>query len=119
MRCIRPNANQEPDNFDTEEVHRQLLTLGVLEALKLREETLPVFWEFEAFVARYRFIIAGSYFSEVRESVQAIMQVCMRVCVLPTEALPKRRGSKGRLNQKGNGRSERRRLSFKAYEVPR
>ena len=56
VRCIAPNAKQEPSNFVTEHVQRQLRYTGVMETVRIRREGYAVRLFFDEFVARYTMI---------------------------------------------------------------
>ncbi|OWF39552.1 myosin-IIIb-like [Mizuhopecten yessoensis] len=56
IRCLKPNANQSPDNFDGKLILTQLRSTGVLETTRIRKQGFPTRLPHHVFVDRYKFI---------------------------------------------------------------
>jgi hypothetical protein len=56
VRCLKPNDNLEPDNFDPKNIVEQLRYCGVLEAVRVSRAGYPTRYPHEVFLTRY-FII--------------------------------------------------------------
>ncbi|XP_060080055.1 myosin-IIIb-like [Ylistrum balloti] len=56
VRCIRPNANKHPDEFDSEKVTIQLRYTGVLETTRIRREGFSHRIPFADFLRRYHML---------------------------------------------------------------
>ncbi|XP_033727991.1 LOW QUALITY PROTEIN: myosin-IIIb-like [Pecten maximus] len=56
VRCIRPNANKHPDEFDSEKVTLQLRYTGVLETTRIRREGYSHRIPFADFLRRYHML---------------------------------------------------------------
>eukprot|EP00054_Salpingoeca_dolichothecata_P019795 m.123420 g.123420 ORF g.123420 m.123420 type:complete len:1850 (+) comp23389_c0_seq2:1097-6646(+) len=54
VRCVKPNSNAVPTDFDAEKVGTQLKYAGVLETVRIRRDGYPVRLPFEEFVTRYQ-----------------------------------------------------------------
>ena len=57
MRCIKPNMNKTPDDYDEKMVLDQLRYLGMLEIIRIRKMGFPVHFTFVDFVSRYKCIL--------------------------------------------------------------
>ncbi len=53
VRCIKPNPNKKPLELDSLDVSDQLLSAGVLEAIKIRKQGYSIRRTHEEFVRRY------------------------------------------------------------------
>lgn len=53
VRCIKPNGNKKPLDLDSLDVSDQLLSAGVLEAIKIRKQGYSIRRTHEEFVKRY------------------------------------------------------------------
>jgi len=53
VRCIKPNPNKRPQEIDSLDVSDQLLSAGVLEAIKIRKQGYSIRRTHEEFVKRY------------------------------------------------------------------
>lgn len=53
VKCIKPNSLKKPKIFESLDVNRQLLSAGVLEAIKIRKQGYSVRRTKEEFVRRY------------------------------------------------------------------
>ena len=53
VRCIKPNSNKKPSELDSLDVSDQLLSAGVLEAIKIRKQGYSIRRTHEEFVKRY------------------------------------------------------------------
>ena len=57
VRCIKPNMNKTPDDYDEKMVLDQLRYLGMLEIIRIRKMGFPVHFTFVDFVSRYKCIL--------------------------------------------------------------
>lgn len=53
IRCLKPNDDLEPDNFDPKNIVEQLRYCGVLEAVRVSRAGYPTRYPHEVFVTRY------------------------------------------------------------------
>ncbi len=53
VRCIKPNGNKKPCDLDSLDVSEQLLSAGVLEAIKIRKQGYSIRRTHDEFVKRY------------------------------------------------------------------
>jgi ankyrin repeat protein len=53
VRCLKPNDNLEPDNFDPKNIVEQLRYCGVLEAVRVSRAGYPTRYPHEVFLTRY------------------------------------------------------------------
>ncbi|XP_033726689.1 LOW QUALITY PROTEIN: myosin-IIIb-like [Pecten maximus] len=56
IRCLKPNANQSPDNFDSKLIMAQLRSTGVLETTRIRKQGFPTRLPHHIFVERYKIL---------------------------------------------------------------
>ncbi|EDQ89347.1 uncharacterized protein MONBRDRAFT_37062 [Monosiga brevicollis MX1] len=56
VRCIKPNENKRPNEFDRLLCTRQLRYSGMMETIRIRRAGYPIRHLFEAFVRRYRLL---------------------------------------------------------------
>lgn len=56
VRCLKPNDNLEPDNFDPSNIVEQLRYCGVLEAVRVSRAGYPTRYPHEVFLTRYYII---------------------------------------------------------------
>ncbi|XP_006875611.1 PREDICTED: unconventional myosin-XV [Chrysochloris asiatica] len=73
VRCLKPNQKKEPGLFESEVVMTQLRYSGVLETVRIRKEGFPVRLPFQAFVDRYRCLVA------LKHSLPANGDMCVSV----------------------------------------
>ncbi|XP_053732174.1 unconventional myosin-X [Synchiropus splendidus] len=57
VRCIKPNMDKKPNQFDSEVVLNQLRYSGMLETVKIRKAGFPVRRTFKDFYSRYKMIL--------------------------------------------------------------
>ena len=57
VRCIKPNMNKTPDDYDEKMVLDQLRYLGMLEIIRIRKMGFPVHFTFVDFLSRYKCIL--------------------------------------------------------------
>lgn len=50
VRCIKPNKNKIPNNWNEEMIEQQLLYTGVLETIKIRRDGFAIRMKFEEFI---------------------------------------------------------------------
>ncbi|XP_069916157.1 unconventional myosin-XV [Oryctolagus cuniculus] len=73
VRCLKPNHKKEPGLFEPDVVMAQLRYSGVLETVRIRRDGFPVRLPFQAFVDRYRCLVA------LRHDVPANGDMCVSV----------------------------------------
>eukprot|EP00913_Durusdinium_trenchii_P000101 g90.t1 len=56
VRCIKPNANKQPNQLDSIDVLRQLRCAGMLESIRIRRAGYAVRRPFKEFFARFRIL---------------------------------------------------------------
>ncbi|XP_069107023.1 myosin-IIIb-like [Argopecten irradians] len=56
VRCLKPNTNQSPDNFDSKLILSQLRSTGVMETTRIRKQGFPTRLPHHIFVERYKFL---------------------------------------------------------------
>ncbi|CAK0883082.1 unnamed protein product [Prorocentrum cordatum] len=54
VRCIKPNKDKVPSIFESKLAYEQLSNTGVVEAMRIRQDGLPIRLEFEDFLGKYR-----------------------------------------------------------------
>eukprot|EP01088_Endostelium_zonatum_P014079 TRINITY_DN294_c0_g2_i1.p1 TRINITY_DN294_c0_g2~~TRINITY_DN294_c0_g2_i1.p1 ORF type:complete len:1666 (-),score=459.95 TRINITY_DN294_c0_g2_i1:2-4921(-) len=59
VRCIKPNAQKVPENFDNEMILAQLRYAGMLETIKIRQKGYPIRYPMKEFYGRYKCIAPG------------------------------------------------------------
>ncbi|XP_076088130.1 myosin-IIIb-like isoform X1 [Mytilus galloprovincialis] len=74
VRCIRPNADNLPDQFDNEKVTVQLRYTGVLETTRIRREGYSHRIPFAEFIRRYHMLVFGH-----EEKVEYSRDCCFRM----------------------------------------
>ncbi|XP_041927967.1 unconventional myosin-X isoform X3 [Alosa sapidissima] len=60
VRCIKPNNNKMPGQFDWQLVLQQLRYSGMLETVRIRRRGFPIRLSFQDFYSRYRVLLRGS-----------------------------------------------------------
>ncbi|KAK2557065.1 Myosin-IIIb [Acropora cervicornis] len=76
VRCIKPNGNQSPGQFDMELVLSQVRSLAIVETARSRSLGYPLWLTFEAFVERYGIIVGLHRFVHTRNTMQ---QQCLKI----------------------------------------
>ncbi|XP_052079957.1 myosin-IIIb-like isoform X6 [Mytilus californianus] len=74
VRCIRPNGDNLPDQFDNEKVTIQLRYTGVLETTRIRREGYSHRIPFAEFIRRYHMLVFGH-----EEKVEYSRDCCFRM----------------------------------------
>ncbi|KAK9510703.1 hypothetical protein O3M35_005438 [Rhynocoris fuscipes] len=59
IRCIKPNHDKEPNNFDNALVCQQLRYLGMMETAHIRQSGYPIRHTYTQFILRYRLLLSG------------------------------------------------------------
>ncbi|XP_073820580.1 myosin-VIIa-like isoform X2 [Musca autumnalis] len=59
IRCIKPNENKQPNQFDRELCVRQLRYSGMMETARIRRAGYPIRHTYKEFVQRYRVLMRG------------------------------------------------------------
>ncbi|XP_058975886.1 myosin-VIIa [Musca domestica] len=59
IRCIKPNENKQPNQFDRELCVRQLRYSGMMETARIRRAGYPIRHTYKEFVLRYRVLMRG------------------------------------------------------------
>ena len=59
IRCIKPNSNKQPREFDSGDVQRQLRCAGMLESIRIRKSGYAVRRTIPEFIGRYRVLAPG------------------------------------------------------------
>lgn len=76
VRCIKPNGNHSPAQFDMELVLSQVRSLAIVETARSRLLGYPLWLTFEAFVERYGIIVGLHRFVHTRNTMQ---QQCLKI----------------------------------------
>lgn len=74
MRCIKPNADKNPDDYNDSLVLDQLKYLGMLDIIRIRKEGYLIHMTFEDFVTRYHCLYAEKLPTDVRQACQRIIE---------------------------------------------
>ncbi|KAK1331743.1 LOW QUALITY PROTEIN: hypothetical protein QTO34_009718 [Cnephaeus nilssonii] len=80
VRCLKPNHKKEPGLFEAEVVMAQLRYSGVLETVRIRKEGFPVRLPFQAFIDRYRCLVALEH--NLPASGDMCVSVLSRLCTV-------------------------------------
>ncbi|CAK6437606.1 unnamed protein product [Pipistrellus nathusii] len=80
VRCLKPNHKKEPGLFEADVVMAQLRSSGVLETVRIRKEGFPVRLPFQAFVDRYRCLVALEH--NLPASGDMCVSVLSRLCTV-------------------------------------
>jgi myosin heavy subunit len=56
IRCIKPNNSKKKEDFDGNEVMRQMRYAGLLEAIKIRKSGYEIRIKHHEFINKYRYI---------------------------------------------------------------
>ncbi|KAI4165812.1 MAG: hypothetical protein LQ342_000755 [Letrouitia transgressa] len=74
IRCIKPNENKEPWNFEGPMVLSQLRACGVLETVRISCAGYPTRWTYQEFALRYYMLVPSQAWTpEIREMADAIL----------------------------------------------
>ncbi|XP_017776835.1 PREDICTED: myosin-I heavy chain isoform X2 [Nicrophorus vespilloides] len=74
VRCIKPNANKDPNNYDNTLVLDQLKYLGMLDIIRIRKEGYPIHMDFNDFIARFHCLSKNRLPPDVRAACQALIE---------------------------------------------
>ncbi|XP_014398290.1 PREDICTED: unconventional myosin-XV [Myotis brandtii] len=80
VRCLKPNHKKEPGLFEADVVMAQLRYSGLLETVRIRKEGFPVRLPFQAFVDRYRCLVALEH--NLPASGDMCVSVLSRLCTV-------------------------------------
>uniref|UniRef100_A0A914BUW0 Myosin motor domain-containing protein n=1 Tax=Acrobeloides nanus TaxID=290746 RepID=A0A914BUW0_9BILA len=75
IRCIKPNEYQKPNNFNHNDILRQLRFFGMLDTIRIRKSGYPIRHSYENFVLRYRVLapsLGSSEAMNMKEVTKAI-----------------------------------------------
>ncbi|KAL8425082.1 hypothetical protein Efla_001471 [Eimeria flavescens] len=75
IRCVKPNDEKQPKNFNAKKIHPQLRALSVLEALQLRNVGYAYRRPFAEFVQQHRFVHLSALHMLQKDSRQAALAV--------------------------------------------
>lgn len=84
IRCVKPNSNFSPTEFDSYDVAKQLRCAGMLEAIRIRAQGYAIRMSMEDFIKRYRPIFgpkAGSHLAAhltMKEKCERILQEVLK-----------------------------------------
>uniref|UniRef100_G1NVB2 Unconventional myosin-XV n=1 Tax=Myotis lucifugus TaxID=59463 RepID=G1NVB2_MYOLU len=80
VRCLKPNHKKEPGLFEADVVMAQLRYSGLLETVRIRKEGFPVRLPFQAFIDRYRCLVALEH--NLPASGDMCVSVLSRLCTV-------------------------------------
>ncbi|XP_058139334.1 LOW QUALITY PROTEIN: unconventional myosin-XV [Dasypus novemcinctus] len=80
VRCLKPNHKKEPGLFEPDVVMAQLRYSGVLETVRIRKEGFPVRLPFQAFIDRYRCLVALQH--DLPANGDTCVSVLSRLCTV-------------------------------------
>lgn len=72
IRCIKPNVDKEPSQFNSSMVMEQLTNSGVFEAVEIRKSGFPFRYSYEKFISRYKPI---DPFLKIKSHKEACMEL--------------------------------------------
>ncbi|KAM3143890.1 hypothetical protein pb186bvf_003941 [Paramecium bursaria] len=73
IRCIKPNNNKLPFDFDSNEVRRQIRQAGLLEAIQIRKAGYEIRIFHHEFIKKYRFLVKGKI-QNINQMIQLLIQ---------------------------------------------
>ncbi|KAL1512529.1 hypothetical protein ABEB36_002110 [Hypothenemus hampei] len=74
VRCIKPNKDKLPNDYDEGLVLDQLKYLGMLDIIRIRKEGFPIHMSFEDFVTRYHCLSKGRLPQDSRQASLNIIE---------------------------------------------
>ncbi|KAH9598908.1 Myosin head [Trypanosoma melophagium] len=74
IRCIKPNANRQPQNFSNTLIMQQLRSAGVLENITIRKAGYPIRFIYDEIIRRYRVLYTVKM--QGKEACHEILQNC-------------------------------------------
>lgn len=74
VRCIKPNQQKLPDNYDDALVLDQLKYLGMLDIIRIRKDGYPIHMNFDDFVSRYHCLSKSRLPHDVQEACKALIE---------------------------------------------
>lgn len=81
VRCIKPNARQEPNSFSETMVMRQLNYTGLVAAIRIRQQGYPIRLQFSEFISMYQLV--GFELTKKIADVDH-RAACVRILSVPT-----------------------------------
>lgn len=74
VRCIKPNQDKLPNDYDDALVLDQLKYLGMLDIIRIRKDGYPIHMNFEDFVTRYHCLSKSRLPRDVQEACKALIE---------------------------------------------
>lgn len=74
VRCIKPNQEKHPDNYDDALVLDQLKYLGMLDIIRIRKDGFPIHMSFEDFVTRYHCLSKNRLPKDVEHACKMLLE---------------------------------------------
>jgi len=82
VRCIKPNALKQANDYNDSLVLDQLRYLGILDIIRIRKEGFPIHLSFEEFMSKYKCLIKNKSCSSTRSDIALVLK---ELDVLETE----------------------------------
>lgn len=82
VRCIKPNADKMPNDYNDSLVLDQLRYLGMLDIIRIRREGFPIHLSFDEFIHKYQCLTMRKGIQSTKEQILSVMS---ELNVPPTE----------------------------------